>query len=222
MENTMQDFLDSLNEEVHLTDKQVFTTIWTSPRIVFKYINENRYEKYMVALLFLAGIARSLDRASMKNMGDKSSLFSILGLSIVMGGLFGWISYYIYASMLSWTGKWIDGQGNTKSILRVLSYAMLPSIVSLLVLIPQIGIYGIEIFKSDGDISSAGIIPNILVYGSMAMEITLGIWTVILCIVAISEVQKLSIGKSILNLLLPIFVIVVPILLIVLIIQLWN
>jgi hypothetical protein len=220
MENIMQDFLDSLNEEVQLTDKQVFTDIWANPRMVFKYINENRYEKYMLALLFLAGVASSIDRASLKNMGDKSSLLSIVGLSIVMGGLFGWISYYLYSAMLSWTGKWLDGQGDTKSILRVLSYAMLPSIISIVCLIPQIGFYGVEIFKSDGDISSAGIIPNILVYSCMAMDVVLGIWTMILCVLAISEVQKLSIGKSILNLLLPILVIIVPILLIVLIVSL--
>jgi hypothetical protein len=220
MEGSMQDFLDSLNEEVQLTDKQVFTEIWTNPRMVFKYINENRYEKYMTALLFLAGVSSSINRATLKNMGDKSELLSIIGLSIVLGGLFGWISYYIYSAMLSWTGKWLDGEGNTKSILRVLSHAMLPSIISILFLIPQIGVYGNEIFKSNGDISSAGIIPNILVYSCMAVDAVLGLWTMVLCVLAISEVQKLSIGKSILNLLLPILIIVVPLLLIVLIAQL--
>jgi hypothetical protein len=220
MEGSMQDFLDSLNEDVHLTDKQVFTEIWTNPRMVFKYINENRYEKYMTALLFLAGVSSSINRATLKNMGDKSELLSIIGLSIVLGGLFGWISYYLYSAMLSWTGKWLDGQGDTKSILRVLSHAMLPSIVSILFLIPQIGVYGNEIFKSNGDISSAGIISNILVYSCMAIDAVLGIWTMVLCVLAISEVQKLSIGKSILNLLLPILIIVVPLLLFVLIVQL--
>jgi hypothetical protein len=217
MEGSMQDFLDSLNEDVQLTDKQVFTEIWTNPRMVFKYINENRYEKYMIALLFLAGVSSSIDRASLKNMGDKSELLSIIGLSIVLGGLFGWISYYLYSAMLSWTGKWLDGQGDTKSILRVLSHALLPSIISIVFLIPQIAVYGNEIFKSNGDISSAGIIPNIMVYSCMAVDVVLGVWTMILCVLAISEVQKLSIGKSILNLLLPLFVIIVPILLIVLI-----
>jgi hypothetical protein len=206
MEGSMQDFLDSLNEDVQLTDKQVFTEIWTNPRMVFKYINENRYEKYMIALLFLAGVSSSIDRASLKNMGDKSELLSIIGLSIVLGGLFGWISYYLYSAMLSWTGKWLDGQGDTKSILRVLSHALLPSIISIVFLIPQIAVYGNEIFKS-----------NIMVYSCMAVDVVLGVWTMILCVLAISEVQKLSIGKSILNLLLPLFVIIVPILLIVLI-----
>jgi hypothetical protein len=36
---------------------------------------------------------------------------------------FGWISYYIYAALISWSGKWMNGKGNTQLILRILSYA---------------------------------------------------------------------------------------------------
>ncbi len=211
----MEDNLGNNNESLNLTDKDLFTKIWITPRQVFKYINDNHYDKYVTLLLILSGISRSFDRASLKNMGDKVSIWAILGLCIFVGGLLGWISYYIYAALVSWTGKWLKGQGDTSSILRIFSYAMIPSIIALLFLIPQIGIYGVEIFKEDGDISSAGWISNIFVYGSMFLEVVLGIWTLIFCVVGISEVQKLSIGKSILNLLLPVLVILGPILIIV-------
>ena len=212
----MEDILDNNNENLNLTDKDLFTKIWTSPRQVFRYINDNHYDKYVTVLLVLSGISRSFDRASMKNMGDKMSIWAILGLCIILGGLLGWISYYIYAALVSWTGKWLKGQGDTSSILRIFSYAMIPSIIALVFLIPQIGIYGVEIFKEDGEITSAGWISNIFVYGSMFLEVVLGIWTLIFCVVGISEVQKLSIGKAILNLLLPLLVFLVPILIIVL------
>jgi len=204
---------------INLTDKEVFTKIWTSPRMVFKYINDNKYDKYVNILLFFAGISRAFDRASLKDMGDRTSLLVILSVCIVLGGLLGWISYYIYAALLSWTGKWLNGKGDTSSILRMLAYALTPAIIALMFLIPQIGVYGIEIFKADGDISSAGFISNIFVYGSLFLEFVLGIWTIIFCITAISEVQKFSIGKSILNILLPILVFAVPIILVVIIFQ---
>ena len=56
-----------------------------------------------------------------------------------------------------------DGQGDTSSILRILAYAMIPSIIALVFLIPQIVIYGLEVFKEDGDLTSAGWISNIFV-----------------------------------------------------------
>jgi hypothetical protein len=136
-------------------------------------------------------------------------------ICIILGGLLGWIYFYFYAALVSWTGKWLDGKGDTSSILRIIAYAMIPSIIALIFLIPQIGIYGVEIFKKDGDISSAGWIYNIFIYGSLILEFIFGIWTIVFCVIGVSEVQKFSVGKSILNLLLPLFVIIVPILLLV-------
>tara|TARA_R110002051_G_scaffold324618_1_gene422721 strand:+ start:1434 stop:2090 length:657 start_codon:yes stop_codon:yes gene_type:complete len=204
------------------TDKEIFTKIWTSPRAVIKYINDNKYEKFVAILLILAGIARAFDRASNKDMGDTYSLWTIIGICVVLGGSLGWIAFYIYAYLVSWTGKWLKANGDQKSILRVLAYAMIPIIVALLLVIPQIGIYGIEVFKSDGDITSAGLVPNIFFYGSMILELVLAIWTLVLCVVGISEVQKLSKGNAILNLLLPVLIIAVPILLLTMFFSLFN
>ncbi|WP_299444186.1 Yip1 family protein [uncultured Aquimarina sp.] len=215
----MNSEIKSTNNLESISDKEIFSKIWTKPRKVFKFINDKHYGKYVNLLLVLAGISRAFDRASTKNMGDQMSIWAILGMCIIFGGLLGWISYYLYAALLSWTGKWLDGKGDTTSIVRILSYAMTPAIIALLFLIPQIGIYGNEIFKADGDITSAGLISNIIVYGSMILEFILGIWTVVFCVIGVSEVQKLSIGKSILNLLLPMLVFAVPIIILVLIFQ---
>jgi hypothetical protein len=213
----MENILDETEQPLSFTDQEIFTKIWTKPRDVLKYIHENKYDKYVVPLLILAGISRAFNRAIMKDTGDTLSLLAIIGICLIMGGLLGWLSYYIYSALISWTGKWLDGKGDTNSILRIMAYAMTPSIIALVLLIPQIGIYGIEIFKSDGDITSGGMLSNIMFYGSVVLEFILGIFTMIFCVVGVSEVQKLGIGKAILNLLLPVFVILVPILLIALI-----
>jgi len=217
----IENFEDNLKPNF-ISDKKLFSKIWTSPREVFKFINTYKYDKYVTVLLILAGISRTFDRASMKNMGDNFSIWGVIAFCIIIGAIFGWITNYIYSALISWTGNWLNGKGNTDSILRVLSYALIPSIISLLLLIPQIAIYGNEIFKSEGDISSGGIISNVIVYGSMFLEFILGIWTLFLFVIGISEVQKLSIGKSILNLVLPVIVIMIPLLFIVLIIYVIN
>lgn len=221
MIENFENFEDNLNPG-YISDKKIFYQIWISPRNFFRFIDTYKYDKYVNGLLILAGISRTFDRASLKNMGDDFSISGVIAFCIIVGAIFGWIIYYIYSALISWTGKWIDGKGNTDSILRVLSYALIPSIISLLLLVPQIAIYGNEIFKSEGDINSGGIVSNIIFYGSMILEFTLGIWSLVLCVIGISEVQKLSIGKSILNLLLPAIVIMTPILIILLITYVVN
>lgn len=198
-------------ENLLLTDKDILTKIWSSPREVFKYLTENQYDKYLYVLLILAGISSAFERASTKNMGDSMPIAGILLICIVFGGLFGWIAYYLYAALLSWTGEWLNGKGNTNSILRVISYAMIPSIVSILLLIPQITIFGNEVFQSSFDIFSYGLLSIIIYFIIAILELTLGIWTIVILVIGISEVQKISIGKSIFNLILPALIIVVPI-----------
>ena len=217
----IENFKDDLKPNF-ISDKKLLAKIWTSPREVFQFLNTYKYDKHVNTLLILAGIARSFDRASSKNMGNNFSLWGIIAFCIIGGALFGWITYYLYAALISWTGKWLNGKGNTDSILRVLSFALLPSIVSLVFLIPQILVYGNEIFKSEGDISNGGIVSNIIVYSSIVLEFVLGIWTFVLCVIAISEAQQLSIGKSILNVLLPAIIFVAIILTIVLIVNGFN
>ena len=197
-----------------LSDKEIFTKIWTEPRRVLTYINETKYEKYFYILLFLAGVSGAFDRAVNKNMGENVSLLGIVAGCVILGGFLGWLSYYIYAALLNWTGKWLDGKGDTDSIYRVLAYAMIPSAISLVFLVPQIAVYGIDLFVKDGDLVNAGIVGNIVFWGSILLEIILGIFTIIFSVIGLSEVQKISVWKAILNLVLPLLIILGPIVII--------
>ena len=196
-----------------LSDRDIFTKIWTSPKRVFKFINDTRYEKYFYVLLFFGGISRAFDRATSKDMGDNTSLLSIVLGAVILGGALGWISYYIYAALLSWTGKWLNGIGNTSSIYRMIGYAIFPSILSLIFLVPQMAVYGNDVFR-DIDYVSAGNFGNIIFWVSVIFQVLLSLTTVVFMAIGLSEVQKFSIGKAILNLILPIAIIIIPILLI--------
>lgn len=210
----MENELESVEEIKPFTNFEVFTKIWFYPRQVFKFINDTRYDKYVVPLLVLSGISRSFDRAVAQNMGDKMSLIGVISICVIAGGLLGWVSFYLYSAFVSWTGDWLKGKGDAKALLNIFSYAMLPSIIGLIFLTIQIIIFGNEIFKKNGEVISEGWVSNIVGYTSMGLDFLLGIWTLVLTVIGVSEVQKLSIGKSILNLLLPVLIFLVPLLII--------
>lgn len=186
-----------------VTDKQIFTKLWSEPRLIFKFINDNQYDKYTHILLILAAISHGFDQASTKNTGDKMSLPAVIAMSILAGGIFGWITYYIYAAFISSTGKWLGGIAGTTSVLRILAYAMFPSVLSLLIIITQIALYGNGMFQSEINLEDSSMVSTAFYYFSLLLALTLGIWTICFAVVGISEIQKFSIGKSILNLMLP-------------------
>lgn len=202
-----------------LTNTQAIRNIWFAPREVFRYLRTSENNQYVIALLILAGISRAFDRAVMQDMGDRLELTEITLICILGGGIFGWMYIYLYGYLLRWTGKWIHATPvDIQTIVRMLSFASIPSIAALVLLIPQIAIYGHEVFKAEGDLLTGGILNNLIFYSSVIIETGLGIWTLILTVVGISETHEFGIGKAILNLLLPILVIVIPLVLVALLI----
>lgn len=202
--------IDEEKERITLTDKEIFTKIWFSPRVVFRYLEQNSYSKYVSILLVLAGINSAIDRSISRGAGDSMSLWAVLGIAVVAGALLGWISYYIYAALMSWTGKWLKGKSNTSSLLRVLAHALIPSIASLAIVFAQIGVFGNDLFSSYNDLTSD--LPiEVFYYITLFISTVLSLWTLVLLVVGVSEVQKFSIGKAILNVLLPVLLFIIPI-----------
>ena len=94
MENHL---LDEMEREYAFTDQEIFTKIWTRPRAVLYYIHDLKYEKFVVPLLVLAGVAGAFDRAVDRNLGDSLPLIGLIITCLISGALFGWLSYYVFA-----------------------------------------------------------------------------------------------------------------------------
>ena len=210
----MDDLLDEIEQTEKFTDQEIFTKIWTRPRAVLKFINEFKYDKFLYPLLAVIGITNSLDRAVERGLGHTFGLPSILFICLFLGGLLGWISYYIGAALISWTGKALDGEANTWTIFRVTAYASIPAIIVLILYTIQIICWGHDVFKINSDYSIGFISHDVMFLVIAILELGLGIYGLVLTIIGISEVQKFGIGKAILNVLLVVALVMIPILLI--------
>jgi len=89
---------------------------------------------------------------------------------------------------------------------------MIPRIISLIFFILQIGILGIERFRKVEYLEIEDLSTNILLFIFSTLQVVFGIWSTVLLVIGISEVQKLSIGKSIINLLISALIFSIPLL----------
>lgn len=84
---------------------------------------------------------------------------------------------------------------------------MIPSITSIILLIPQISILGTDLFKGGVQFQEAfvplSIASNSLLMITGLLQIILSGWSLVLSIIGISEAQNFSIGKTILNMVMP-------------------
>ncbi|WP_316769881.1 Yip1 family protein [Pedobacter frigiditerrae] len=202
--------------EKRLTDEEVFSQIWLNPRKVFKFIYFYQYDKYMAILLVLAGIANAFQKISSINI----SIVSIIIIYVIMGAIVGLIGNYIFAALISWTGDWIKGRASTKAILKVLAYSSIPLVFTPITVIARVVLRGNGDFNDDLDGYNS--LTQFIDKGLLLLSGVLATWAFVICVVGIAEVQKFSIGKAILNLILPFLLIIIPIIVIALLVKMGN
>ncbi|MGB0425168.1 MAG: YIP1 family protein [Flavobacteriales bacterium] len=194
-------------EEINLSDREVFTKIWFKPKMVFEFIHSKNYDKYMLLLVVLYGVGQIIDRMYERGFGSGATFVGSLFAVVIVGGLVGWLGALIYAALMSWTGSWIGGKSSTTPIYTVLAYSYIPANVG--VILWGIAVLFIESGALDS-ISNSNLIEQVLLAIVLIIQVVLGIWSLGLLVIGLSEIQKISIGKAILNVFLPWLVIVLP------------
>jgi len=201
MESNFEEFD---HNEIALSDKDIFTKIWMSPREVFKYINDTRYAKFTTLLLILGGITSALNNATSRNMGDLLPLWGVLMACVIGGAVFGWLYFYVYAALMSWTGKWLKGVGNTRSLFRMMSYALIPSLVVLITFILRVVLFGNKEFQRNVDLFDNGFLTTSVYAVTAFIEIAIGVWTLVILVIGISILNLILPGLLLIAVLIPI------------------
>ena len=169
--------------------------VWLHPRNTIKAIL--KYDpKYMVLpLAALAGVANNAIEFEMMDGIIGGSSF--IGSSIV-AALLGLASLYIGAFLLFLTGSWIKGKANALKLRAATAWSGVPVVASLILFIP--------LFFA----LNSGATGTIAI--SSLASLILGLWSLVLYIAMIAEVQKFSIWKAILNIILMIIILIIPLL----------
>ncbi len=205
-------------EEIEHSDLEIIKLIWFNPRYVFKYLLNKNYQKWVLLLMILGGIAALLENTSSKDYGDKIPVYGVIIIAIIGGVFFGWIGFYIYSLLLSWTGKWLNGKADSDSLLLVIAYAQIPIAFGIIIYISQLLIFDTSEFSFD-QIRNLETNLKLIAILLLGIEIILSAWSLVIGIIGISEVQKFTILKSIINLILPTLVVALPIIICVLILK---
>lgn len=193
----MEEVLDrdeTLDTEIEqLTDREVFTEIWTQPRRVFRFIHATDYQKYWYLLVALAGIVRSLDSFT----NTQPSLGKLL-VRVAIGAALGWLGIYITAAIIGWIAGIFKGKGTTSDMYRCVVYAYLPLsvLVPVLILVEAATITGFFDFASTSTLILAWVIQGIVMIATA--------YFIVLLIVATEVVQGIKTWQAAVTVIVPV------------------
>lgn len=191
-------------------------SMWTRPRDTIQQIIDSDDPENMVLLLAaVGGISSSLNSSASNYVGDQFSLVSIIVGAFFIGPIAGVIGLYISGFLVSWTGKWIGGEATSENIRVALAWAQIPIVWTVGIWIPEILIFGQELFTTHDESSLIITAPySFLAIGFFIIKVTASFWAFILLLKSVGQVQGFSAWKALWNLMIPGLIFLIPVILI--------
>lgn len=185
-------------------------SMWTRPRATMQQIIEENPERLVLLLAAIGGFSEALDRASTENLGDKMALPVIFAMAAVAGPILGIAGLYIGGALLRWTGEWIGGKGTSTTIRAAWAWSNVLLIWSLLLWIPALGFFGNEFFTAEIPGIEGDPLMLFILLGIGAVEVVIRLWTFVVYLKCLGQVQGFSAWKALGNTLLAGLVVIVP------------
>ncbi|HET6445484.1 MAG TPA: Yip1 family protein [candidate division Zixibacteria bacterium] len=187
--------------------KRPWLDIWVKPRGTIRTIVENDPARYVLIFAALAGIAQALERASSRDLGNNSpSLVALLAIVLIVGSIGGLVSIYITAAIFRWTGSLLGGRASSIEVRAAIAWSSIPIIFTLVFWVPQLALYGVEMFTS--------VTPNIdnnpwplLCLG--LIQLVLYGWAFVILLKTVGEVHGFSAWRALIAVALPTVTIVI-------------
>jgi hypothetical protein len=144
-------------------------------------------ERLVVFLATMAGISRALDRASLKSLGDRLPLWGVFAAAIIGGALSGVLLLYLYGFLVRWTGRWFGGSGSASGIRAAIAWPNVITAWALLLWIPQLALFGNELFTTETPLLDANPPMALLLLGFSLLELVGAVWFVVAFLKCVGE-----------------------------------
>lgn len=177
-------------------------SVWTQPRsTVARVVQENPKHHFWI-LASLYGFSSMMDLLQSMALGDSLGLIAIFLLALFFAPLYGYLQFSIASWAVLWTGKLFKGAGNFLSIRAAYAWSSVPTALNVPLWLLMAAIFGHQLFMNlpSTDLISGGKVFTL--YIVLLAKFILGVWSLVILVNAVSEVQKVSILKSIINLIL--------------------
>lgn len=188
-----------------------WVSIWTKPRETIQQIVDTNPKYLVLALAAAVGFSQMLDNAVMDNLGDTLEWPIIFITAAIGGSIVGLIGLYIGGALIRWTGTWIGGTSSQENIRAAMAWSTVPVVCALVLWVPEIALFGQELFTTETPTLDAKPESALVLLLFGLIEITAGIWSIVLSLQCLGQVQGFSAWKALGNLLLAGLVFIIPI-----------
>lgn len=177
-------------------------TIWTSPRETIASIVARNPNEGLWALAAIYGFSGLLNIFQSLLLGYKLSILPILLLAAILSPFWGYLLFSLFSWIIYITGKWIKGAASYKGVRAAYAWSSAPLLVNIplwlfLAFLLRERLFtdlAQETFLTDSQIA--------LIFLIFLARLVIAIWSLVLYINALAEVQQFTVLRTIGNIVL--------------------
>ena len=183
--------------EINGNELNPWLSIWISPRKTMRWIQHRDPDDLVITLASFAGFSEILVSASRLNLGDHIEIPVIFAMAVVLGPFMGIAGLILISILLWWTGTWLGGVARLNTIRAAMAWSFLPIICYSILWIPQYMLLGDVLFESR--VVIFGSKAHLLIVSFNVLRLMIVIWSIVIFLNCLSEVQKFGFWKALIN-----------------------
>lgn len=177
-------------------------SILTQPRATISSITAENPKRGLWILAWIYGFLSLLNCFQTLTLGHSLSLFSILLLAVVFAPIWGIIVFGIWSWVVYCIGKLLKGQATFSYVLSAYAWSCVPLILSMALWIVLLFAFGSSLFQNFPESLPMQGGQIFILFAVLVTKVIVAIWSLVIFINALAEVQGFSIARSILSIVL--------------------
>jgi Yip1 domain len=173
-------------------------SIWTEPRKTIDSIVDENPKKHLWLLAWIYGFLSFMNASQSFVLGNTVQFFGIILLSILIAPLWGMLVFQVWSYVVHLIGKLLKGKGSFPYVRAAFAWSCVPLTVNIFLWILLLLVFGKSLFQTAEPTTG----PVVLLTLVLIAKVIVMIWSLVIYINALAEVQRFSIGRAILNILL--------------------
>jgi hypothetical protein len=173
-------------------------SIWNSPRSTIRSVLDKGSIFSFFPLAAIWGVWKNLSQILRHEVpGDEFGVPAIIAINVVFGVVFGIVSCFVFAVLVRGVGKIFASRATTREVSLVVAWSAVPHIPSLVALLLLIVATGEAlVFGSVRSSNELSPIVGIAALLYMLVAMVLGIWSIVIAVIGLSEAGGISVGRS--------------------------
>lgn len=179
--------------------KNPWLSIWTEPRATIAQIVKHNPNRSIWWLAAIYGFCSLMNLFQSMTLGKSMGMVGILILAVLVAPFYGYISFSVWSLFVYWTGKLFKGKGGYKEVRASYAWSCVPVIVNVPLWILMVVIFGNQVFLNFPNAHQMPTTQVFILFVILIVKVIVAIWSLVIFLNALSQVQNYSVIRAILN-----------------------